>query len=198
MQISIPENTENINLLISGGADSTLLAFLLSKQTVKNINLHILNSGPISVHVVENIVSYLRNIFGNRYFLNYFKNRKFLIREATEIILSVYPGVVYTGCNKVVTHFTPTVYIPGDTPPVRGSAFNENHIRPFIDMDKVSIFQIYKDENILELLSLTRSCGVHGIGRCGGCYFCMERSWAAQINEINDINNIETTQELLL
>lgn len=108
------------------------------------------------------------------------------IRDAVERILSVYPGVVMTGCNKVVTHFTPTVYIPGDTPPVRGPALNEYHLRPFIDIDKVEILQMYVQENILDLLKLTRSCGRPGLDRCGGCYFCMEREWATSMLNICD------------
>ena len=188
MNITIPDNTENINILLSGGADSTLLLYLLSKQTDKPIICHTLNKN--SEKIVVPIVKYLENIFGKRYRYFCMKKQNMFLRDAAELILSVYPGVIFTGCNKVVTHFTPTVYIPGDTPPVRGPALNEHHLRPFIEMDKIDILRLYLKENMLHLLSITRSCGVFGIHRCGDCYFCMERNWAAEELNIDDINNI--------
>jgi 7-cyano-7-deazaguanine synthase in queuosine biosynthesis len=190
MHIHIPENIENINILMSGGADSTLLTFLLSKQTDKKIICHVLHANTQTQQIIENIIKYLTVNFNDRYVLNYFKNKKFLIREAVENILMIYPGVVYTGCNKVVYHIQPTVYIPGDTPPVRGPVANEYHIRPFIDLDKTEIIKIYKDEGLLDLLSITKSCGLPGYERCGGCYFCMERAWAIESNDIIDINKL--------
>lgn len=193
MNISIPENAENINVLFSGGADSTLLAYLLSKQTNKPIFLHTLSpSSEVYEKVMVPITDYLKNKFGERYFLVNIRKQNFLIREAAEYILSVYPGAIFTGCNKVVHHFTPTVYIRGDTPPVRGNVTTTKHFRPFLHLDKVDLFRIYTQENILDLLSLTKSCGLPGVSRCGGCYFCMERAWAADVLDINDINNIET------
>ena len=166
------------------------MLYLLSKQTDKPIICHSFHKK--SNEVVIPIIDYLEKIFGKRYHYFCLNRKNMILRNAAELILSVYPGVIFTGCNKVVTHFTPTVYIPGDTPPVRGPALNEHHLRPFIEMDKIDILKLYLEENILDLLSMTRSCGVPGPGasRCGGCYFCMERSWAATELNINDINNV--------
>jgi len=112
--------------------------------------------------------------------------KRYLIREVVENILITSGGYVYSGCNKVLTdEFTPTVYIKGDTPPFRGPPFNDHHIRPFIDMDKKEIMELYVNENVLDLLKLTISCGISS-EPCGGCYFCMERKWAAALLGIND------------
>jgi hypothetical protein len=119
--------------------------------------------------------------------------RQTYIRDYVETIQLLHPGVVYTGCNKVIQGFPMTVHIEGDTPPVRGPALNNKHIRPFIEMDKVEILRIYQDYGILHLLPLTRSCGL-GIGdpsnklkdRCNGCYFCLERKWAMTTLGIED------------
>lgn len=194
MNIDIPENAEYINILMSGGVDSTLLAYLVAMQSDKPIILHTL--GP-SKHVYQKvlipILTYLQNRFGDRFQLVNIRRQQLLIREAANYILSVYPGVILTGCNKVVTHFTPTVYIKGDTPPVRGEVASDHHKRPFINLDKVEIIRIYQEQNILDLLSLTKSCGLPKLQRCGGCYFCMERAWATAVLGINDINNTETS-----
>jgi len=190
MKIHIPDNTQHINLLLSGGADSALLAYLISEQTDRKIYCHTLSTHQENYqHVVLPIMSYLKTIFGERYVFSYIRQQNPLIRPSVEYILSVYPGVVISGCNKVVTHFTPSVYIPGDTPPIRGPALNEHHIRPFIDMDKVEILSLYKEKNLLDLLRMTRSCGLQGLNNCGGCYFCMERNWALSVLDISDINS---------
>jgi len=194
MIITIPEQAEHINVLISGGADSTLLAYLVATQSNKPIVLHTLSPAK---HVYQNVIvpilNYLDQRFERKFQVVNIRRQKLLIREAAEYILSVYPGVVLTGCNKVVTHFTPTVYIKGDTPPIRGEVSSENHIRPFINLDKIEILRIYQEHNILDLLSLTQSCGLRKLKRCGGCYFCMERAWAVGALGINDINNTETS-----
>lgn len=188
MRISIPDGCENINILLSGGADSSLLTYLVLQQQSVPVICHIMNNDDeIFDKLFVPINQYFHNKFGDRYKVSRIRQQGMFIRDAVERTLSVYPGVVLTGCNKVVTHFTPTVYIPGDTPPVRGPALNEYHLRPFIDIDKVQILQMYIEENILELFNLTRSCGLPGLNKCGGCYFCMERDWAvATLNIIDE------------
>ena len=187
MNISIPENCENINILVSGGVDSTLLTYLVLKQYDKPVICHFINNSDEAFkQIIEPLSDYFQDKFGERYKICTLKQQGLFIRDAVQLILGVYPGVVLTGCNKVVTHFTPTVYIRGDTPPVRGPALNEYHLRPFIDMDKVEILRTYVEENILDLLKKTRSCGLPGIDSCGGCYFCMERAWAVSVLNISD------------
>lgn len=187
MKVYIPDDYENINVLLSGGADSTLLTYLVLKQYNLPVICHIMNNDDeIFNRLLVPINQYFQTKFGDRYKVSRIRQQGMFIRDAVQRILSVYPGVVLTGCNKVVTHFTPTVYIPGDTPPVRGPAFNEYHLRPFIDIDKVEILRIYVQENILDLFKLTRSCGLSGLDKCGGCYFCMERDWALSTLNIVD------------
>ena len=187
MKVYIPKESENVNILMSGGADSALLTYLVLKYNDVPVVCHVMNNDEVIFNkLIVPISQYFKNKFGDRYQVSRIKQQGMFIRDAVERILSVYPGVVLTGCNKVVTHFTPTVYIPGDTPPVRGAPLNEYHLRPFIDIDKVEILSMYIEEDILDLLKLTRSCGLPGLGRCNGCYFCMERAWAASTLNIVD------------
>ena len=187
MNITIPDGCENVNILLSGGTDSSLLVYLLLKYHNTSVICHVINNDDeVFNTLLVPIKQYFENRFGDRCKMFRMRQQGMFIRDAVERILSVYPGVVLTGCNKVVTHFTPTVYIHGDTPPVRGPALNENHLRPFINMDKIDILRIYLQENILDLLKLTRSCGFSGLGRCNGCYFCMERAWATSTLNITD------------
>lgn len=184
MRVTIPENCKNINVLFSGGVDSSLLLFLLMQERLETKN-------PVPIMCYNMWVGYQGNVsFGKAYIKvsewisNYFNENipvqvipKVYIRDAVSNILLINPGYVYTGCNLVLDNkFTPSVYLSGDTPPVRGPALNEFHLRPFIDIPKDVIIQEYKRLDILELLKITVSCGVSDIP-CGGCYFCMERQW---------------------
>jgi hypothetical protein len=103
---------------------------------------------------------------------------KYFIRRAVENILSISPdGYVFTGCNLVITdEFTPTRYLDGDTPPVRGPEYSDRHLRPFINFSKDILIKEYEYRNILDLFKLTVSCGISDIP-CEECYFCMERQW---------------------
>lgn len=183
--IVLPD-TGCVSILFSGGADSTILAYIVAKKyNHRNPRLFTLGSLPEKLARIHTIIDTIEHKTGYRYPLTVFKEHMF-IRPSVEKILGVYPGVVITGCNKVVTDvFTPTVYLKGDTPPVRGPALNAQHLRPFIDMDKIAVIELYLEYGVLDLLALTRSCGMP-TGVCGGCYFCMERAWACQVLDIAD------------
>jgi hypothetical protein len=49
---------------------------------------------------------------------------------------------------------------------------------PFKDMYKHEVVQLYRNENIWELLELTHSCYLQKYGHCGSCLNCIERTWA--------------------
>jgi PP-loop superfamily ATP-utilizing enzyme len=194
----IPDNTEKIHLLFSGGVDSTILLYLLCKEKQER-NLSI----PVICHIMppklknaDVIISYISEKFSHPIELMFWK-KKFLIRRLVDNIQKIYGGVVFSGCNRVLTEeFTPSYHIPGDTPPVRGPALNEAHLRPFIDMDKAEIVKIYVENNEMTLLDKTISCGAYndetGVGCGGECYFCLEREWAFKENNINNEVKIKT------
>lgn len=187
MRLEIPSDCERINVLFSGGADSSLLAYLLIKQNPDiPVVLHFMKHRlDFQSPHMTNCHNWLEGYFNKKILLN--RWGKTFIRQAVETILIDFPGYVYSGCNKVPENvFTPTVLIPHDTPPVRGPAYNEFHKRPFIELLKPELYKIYQEENILDLFNLSFSCGApvkneDGVNiPCGGCFFCMEREWGIQ------------------
>jgi hypothetical protein len=191
MQIEIPDDCEKIHVLFSGGMDSSILLYKLSKTIIT-----LRRSIPITTHSFRGNLN-LPQITSVLNFIDVRLNLKiphrthpghFNIRDISYRILTVDPGYLFSGCNKVVDDkFTPTVYIPGDTPPVRGPALNEFHRRPFINLDKIEILRMYIEEDVLDLLPLTHSCGIKQTERCNGCYFCLERKWATDALNVIDI-----------
>jgi hypothetical protein len=192
MKIDIPDDCTKIHILLSGGMDSAVLLYLLAKENTssgRNLPIKCYTMSPNrSLIVTKRVLKWFsgRGIITEHQRLG---KRGYTIKFAVDTILSLEKGYVYTGCNKVlIDEFVPSVYIEGDTPPVRGDVHGEYHIRPFIEMDKTQIMDIYIKENIVDLLELTNSCGalINGKVQCGGCYFCMERSWAAKKLNLND------------
>jgi 7-cyano-7-deazaguanine synthase in queuosine biosynthesis len=187
MIITIPDDCEKINVLITGGVDSTLVLYLLLREvSEKKVHIPVHTYNFLCTHQslqrasrnsVSNILHWLDAEFSIP-ITHKDVNRKRWIRNMAEDVLITEGGYVYSGCNLVVTNqFTPTIWIENDTPPVRGDAFSEKHLRPLINIDKIDILKLYKKYNIMNLFELTHSCGV-STTPCGGCYFCMERQWA--------------------
>jgi 7-cyano-7-deazaguanine synthase in queuosine biosynthesis len=180
MKIRIPHECSQINVLFSGGVDSSLLLYLLTTQNTQNIPIHVFG---MLKHKREqhfhDVLTWLETHLQVQY-TKQLTTRFFFIRDFAKNTLDISPenSFTYSACNKVITDvFTPARYITGDTPPVRGPALNDHHLRPFIDVDKVMICEIYKQHSLQQLFTLTHSCGIDIENHCGECYFCMERNW---------------------
>ena len=188
MNISIPDNCKNIAILFSGGMDSTILLYLiLEKLQEENktdiiVKCYIMNTGSHTYENCTKIILKLENIFSRKIYKQ--KLPRSFIRDTVKKILDFDGGYVFSGCNKVLDNLNPTVYIKGDTPPIRGPAYNEFHIRPFIDIEKSDIAYTYYEKNLVDLLNMTYSCGANFITPCEGCYFCLERAWALGVINI--------------
>lgn len=201
----IPTDAKKIAVLVSGGIDSTLLLYFLVKEIKDNdlniqLNAITFRSGAVYQEEVKKVISYIEEKFSITIPYNY-RAPKGWIRNVVSSIFEIYnPDYVYTGCNLVIENeFTPTIYLPDDTPPVRGEPLNERHLRPFITYDKVKIVEEYIKNDILDLLKITHSCGIYSHKECGECYFCMEKIWAMKKFKINKMfsymNNSYNTQE---
>jgi hypothetical protein len=199
----IPQDAKKVSVLVSGGMDSTILLYLLAKNISDNnldiqLNAVSFKAGTVVPERVKKIVWYVEKLFSIK--IPHTSSAKFgWIREVVSDVLKVYEvDYVYTGCNLVVNDkFTPTRYIRNETPPVRGEPLNEHHLRPFISYDKIKIVELYLQNNLLDLLKMTHSCGFSPNEECGECYFCTEKIWATKtlnvhqlFNYTNNIHNV--------
>ena len=163
MKIHIPEDCTQINVLVSGGVDSTILLFLLLQENAGRVPVKTFTFAPrnnllgdVSLNTIAKILPWLEARFQTNIPHMVIKRTSY-IRRAVEDISLIEDGYVYTGCNKVMyNEFTPTIYIPNDTPPVRGDAFGIIQLRPFINRDKIEIMHEFVMHDIIELLYLTK------------------------------------------
>lgn len=236
--LDIPLNPEwtNIAIMLSGGADSASLAYILCTEIERRnqkITLDIFSSnrcwstrpwqGDISKGVYDWFKNRFPNIIGerittfvapqlehgvsgeiidgksgeqilmsefNRYMAHV--NDYNAIYNATTANMPGYKGLRMLNRDEIATKYValvkPTHWI----------------LHPYVHTAKDWVIKQYKDLNILELLNLTRSCeGDSDIERthfgmdatwykqnkkvpkeCGVCYWCREREWAMECNEL--------------
>jgi len=190
----IPENSKKIAILTSGGIDSTLLLYLIAKQIYEQqLNIQVLafskNLLSYRLEKIKKILSYITELYPIKLSHNNTHGVVHIRTFVKNILDTTSCDYVFSGCNKVITdQFTPTNYIPNDTPPFRGASYNHQHLRPFIEMDKIEIVRMFVDFNIIPLLELTFSCGFTPSEiECGACYFCQEKIWAMKSLKLIDV-----------
>jgi hypothetical protein len=190
----IPKN-QNIGVMISGGADSTLLFWLLLNEN-KNENLKC-NIIPFCVDRLNGSKEHSYRV------VNFLK--KYLNIDIPDPIIVGNPDVhhskqVYSGLLDIKNKYNiDTIYVGGTQNPPHGSVkgpypyrptssdYNRFDLNPFLYCDKRHIIYLYIKYNLLELLDITHSCGVWNHGKCLACFSCSERFWA--LSEVSKILN---------
>ncbi len=236
--LDIPLNPEwtNVALMLSGGADSASLAYILCSQIEKldqKINIDILSSHrcwstrPWQADISKGVYDWLKKrfptIIGERITtfvpptLEHGISGEIIDGKSGEQILMVEFNhyIAFTNGYDAVYNAT-TANMPGytghrmlnrDEGATKFVSIAHPHfwvLHPYVHTAKDWIIKQYKDLNILELLELTRSCegdsdierthfGMDAIwykhnkkipSECGVCYWCRERKWAMECNEL--------------
>jgi hypothetical protein len=226
MELYLNPEWTKIGISMSGGADSSLLAFLICSNT--DAEIHITNqircwkNRPWQGYIADQVFSWFQKKFSNKFYIH--KNlippelewgdvgpnivdeygklksgNQIILRSHNEYIAHTYKlNALYGGINK--------------NPPtkIKGSLLdrNEGHIppyyihnnvhicHPFVHTTKDWIIKQYIENDILDLLELTRSCEgefkdlnyqnyIPGqyVPLCGECFWCKEREWAIEQNK---------------
>jgi tRNA(Ile)-lysidine synthase TilS/MesJ len=185
MQVfSLPEN-KHIGVMFSGGADSSILLFLLHQNNIiENRNCKII---PYSVprrtgtiHHTKNVVDYLKNYFKRELPDTVYvgdpdvHHSKFAMTGIRDALCKYKADLVFCGDTKNPDEPLDTTFVA----PFRGKSGIPMIHQPFLNFSKNEIMSIYFENNVEDMLKLTHSCSVEVFGRCNYCYFCKEREWA--------------------
>jgi 7-cyano-7-deazaguanine synthase in queuosine biosynthesis len=168
-------------VLCSGGADSTIMAFLLLEHLEpnerKNVKLTFLKNANSNFGAYISVLGY----FSKRYDIPMSVSTiertgegHFLRGELLEYFNK--QGVpMYTGVTK-----NPPVEIQGLPPNRAKKNITPNLYTPFLHLDKRFTIQLYKDNNLLDLLDLTWTCTQSLETPCNQCFACNEKNWAVK------------------
>jgi hypothetical protein len=188
LEIPLDNNWKKIGISISGGADSTLLAFLICSNTDAEIHftnqIRLWKTRPWQEYVADQIINWFKHTFPNKFYLHrnlipselewadkgptiideYGKlksGNQIILRSHNEYIAYKYNlDALYGGINR-----NPDILIDGAL-----KDRDEGHIppyfvhngvaicHPFVYTKKDWIIKQYYKNNIIDLLNLTRSC----------------------------------------
>ena len=199
IEIDLPEHVKTVGLKISGGADSAITGYILTKYVhehkpdIKIQPVTVDQEGKsFQVQFAKRIIEFYKREFGD-YFLPHItgyseiEERDYILAQDS-IIQNLYKN------NKIDAHFIgltknpppdqmqdslgfpPPDRIIQDTlhPVKRNSAY-----RPFVNIDKKGVAEVYQQLGLMDtLFPLTRSCEKYTddfTRHCEECWFCAER-----------------------
>jgi hypothetical protein len=223
MELFLNPHWKKIGISISGGADSALLSFLICSNTDAEIHftnqIRMWKTRPWQEHVADQVINWFKTRFNNKFYVHrnlippelewadkgpsiideYGKlksGNQIILRSHNEYIAHKYkldalygainlnPDIEFFGAmeDRNKGHIPPHFIHNG-----------VNICHPFVHTRKDWIIKQYFDNNIKDLLQLTRSCegefadinyntyvpGQH-VPVCGECFWCKERDWAIE------------------
>jgi hypothetical protein len=182
--INLPYN-KHIGVMFSGGADSSMLLFLLHHNNIteeKNCRIvpyTVSRRTGTAMHVAS-VVNYLKNYFKTDIPAPVFVGdpnvvHNLFVPYAISDALNIHKvDMLFVGCTKNPNEVLDTKFIAPDRPKSRNPKIQQ----PFLEFDKRHVVELCFEYNQQELMALTHSCSIKISGRCNYCFFCKERAWA--------------------
>lgn len=174
------QENKNIGVLVSGGIDSAITYYLLTKLNIENNN--IFNITPYTILRKEGSKKYALPI------INYVQKKFNLpITDLNVVGDNTLPEIqqVDSGVNDIFNKGADFVYLgiisARDEHRVNWSKFKfAETVRkkyPLLNLEKSHVIDLYIQHNLLDLLEMTYSCAIDEINACNSCNGCNERNW---------------------
>jgi hypothetical protein len=206
---AVLEKYQNIGIMISGGLDSTVLAYLLfdirNKTNRKNkLSLFVVPRPDDSHHHALRVAKYLENTFGVSISLTVVGTGD--VHHTKQVTSGLKEAVENYDCDVYVTAITTN---PEDADPpeklanYRYGAFVDEKGVPyngpkrikswspkvfdvFWDYTKEDTVRVVKEMGLTDIPNITHTCTGSKSLRCGQCWQCCERAWGFQKNNYED------------
>jgi 7-cyano-7-deazaguanine synthase in queuosine biosynthesis len=171
-------------VMCSGGADSTMIAYLLlenlESEQRKHITLTFLENANSKFESYLLVIGYLSAKFDVNLKVSTLARvgtGHALRPELMEYFRSK-DRSLYSGTTK-----NPPVHVDGLAPDRPSYNITPNLYTPFLQLDKRFTIQLYRDKNLLDLLDLTYTCTQDINIPCNNCFACNERNWGIKETE---------------
>jgi 7-cyano-7-deazaguanine synthase in queuosine biosynthesis len=185
-----------IGISCSGGADSSLLLYLLMSNTTDTIHIFTLSNnkkGRANAVIVPRVIERCIQLTGNLNIVHHsyyaedqtenslFDTQRVYLKEKS--IGCVFFGITANPPTDINFSAEGSEQTDRDPTVVKDEVdYNGFLRRPFVNKDKKTISQIYKDLDLMNVLfPVTRSCEQVGkieyYDHCGKCWWCQERLW---------------------
>jgi len=192
--VSIDIHDGPIGISISGGADSSILLYILMKYATGPIHAFTCSSkqkNRVSPHVALNVIGKCIDLTGNdniRHHTFFVEEQTYsaLISPLSKILDEEYVNFMYTATTSLPprdilsTFINPSPLMDKRDPGIIRPVYNGKFYVPFFNINKRDICRIYETLGVKDhLYHMTRSCEdlVMTEGHCGRCWWCEERLW---------------------
>jgi hypothetical protein len=207
---NIIKNHKTIGIAVSGGLDSTLLAYLLTYtkyklQSSAELKYFCVPRPDDSILHARRVVDYIDRWFNQppstiysvgQGDLHHSEQVKSGMREA---IQTHNLDILVAGVTMNPESCNPPEYLPNyeygkftepdGTPyngPIRVKPQNPKFINPFWNVTKEETVALMKEMQLTEIPNITHTCTGSKSKRCGVCWQCCERAWAFAKNDLID------------
>ena len=183
-----------IGIIMSGGADSSLLFYILMKYATGPIHVFSCANGKTNnrePYGALNVINRCIELTGRKdiFFYSYWEDHKLLHNMINmSVVTQTDISIMYAGFTKpppegAIVDFDTTTTFGGVEVPGAIQVYyykNDKLYYPFINTNKKGIADLYKKLDVEDLYSYTRSCESPTLltGHCGKCWWCKERIWA--------------------
>lgn len=192
--ITLP-TVKKIGIKMSGGADSSLVAYLIVNYIIKNkldIKVYpmviIEEESPFQHDFVSRVTDFIEKKTGFKFqdkIIKYhyantdkIKTIRLIEEESRDKLDLVVSGITHWPKDK---SFNEPDGPEGERSGVFPTMWDDWIYTPFVNLDKKEIAEIYREHNLLDtLFPLTRSCVKKTndfTTHCGECWWCKERVW---------------------
>lgn len=198
VDIKLPEGKQRIGVMLSGGADSAVLLYLLCLE--RRMDRSTQEIVPFTVARPDGAWDYVKPI------VEWVRNKlELTIEQLPDPVKVGDPTVHHSQQGRTGEYEARTKYniehifygsqahpdralieLPGEYPSRPASVELPGTTCPFALVDKRHTLNLYDIFDVWPLIELTHSCTALTKGRCGECYNCKEREWALSQLEFTD------------
>lgn len=195
--VQIPIMSGPLGINCSGGADSSLLLYILMSNTKDLIHIFTISSdekGRSNAIVIARVVEKIIQLTGNSHIEHHVR---YVEKQTPENVAEIpirfvqnkfitywYSGLTANPSKEIADSFGKNLCHHLRDPLVERSMISESlkKITPFTNINKKIIADLYKELGLIEsLFPLTRSCEVKHrldyLDHCRECWWCKEREW---------------------
>ena len=200
----IPPNVKKLGLMVSGGLDSALLLYLITKE-IKDKQLDVelmtytVNKQNVNSTVhANNIIKIIEN-------LNDIKINNAIVgsdeaHSDYEIIFGVSDALnrerktnIPLGILYLATTAVPEELAKEAGAPARSRQTNFAVVQPWGAETKDNVVKLAVENKLFTLIENSHSCTTRSDYHCGGCWMCKERKWAFEKNNAQDLSEKRKT-----
>jgi 7-cyano-7-deazaguanine synthase in queuosine biosynthesis len=182
--IEVPQSGK-VYVSASGGADSSLLMYLIAKEivdinsTATIIAFNVPTTHDDAAKHLADVTTWIYDKTGVEIETLYAKEGETILTGNIRMVNNNVATVYFSGQNN----FSPEMRDWPEYEEQKSPRLDKEKVKsskglfPFIDLYKNHIMRIYKDYDAMELLSLTHSCIAERDFHCQQCLWCKERLW---------------------